>query len=167
MALISLKSVVRMLVYARIMLQLTRFANSPLQYKRITLNKISFAFFLFSVIQGFAQVTILFLLYSVDTDNSNLVASVIHEADIPPREIAWLTGNSKLFKLHLCTNIPLGITDKTCTTAFDFRQGNESIPIPPGFRRSVRDLTYMHLPPRSFFRTGRGCCKVFQSEQRC
>jgi len=98
------------------------------------------------------------LLYSVDSENSALVTSVIREAEVPRREIAWLTGNSKEFKLHLCTNIPFGATDNFCTTAFDSRHGNFSIPVAVGFRRSVRCLTALCLAHFSFAKTdGRNC----------
>jgi hypothetical protein len=113
---------------------------SYLQYKRITLNKISLAFFLFGVIHCFTQVILQSFLYSLDLDNRTLVASVIQKAEVPRREIAWLTGNSKQFRLQLCTNIPFGMTNKFCTTIFDSRHSNASIPVPTEFRRSVRCL---------------------------
>jgi len=107
---------------------------------RITLNKITLVFFVFSVIHCFVQGVLHSLLYSVDRHNSDTVMSIIHEANVPQREIAWLTGNSREFKLQLCTSIPTGMANKSCTTVFDSRQGNVSIPIPDGFRRSVEDV---------------------------
>jgi len=111
-----------------------------LVYKRITLNKISLAFFLFSVIHFFTQVILQSFLYSLDLDNRTLATSVIHEAEVPRREIAWLNGNSKEFTLQLCTDIPFGMTNKFCTTIFDSRHGNLSVPIPAGARRSDDDI---------------------------
>lgn len=113
-------------------------------YQRITLNKITVAFFLFSVLQCFAQVIMESLLYSVDVDSRTLVMSVIRAAEVPRREIAWLTGNTEEFKLQLCTNIPFGMTDNFCTTAFDSRQGNASVSVPAGFRRSVDGVRMLH-----------------------
>jgi hypothetical protein len=116
------------------------------------------AFFLFGVVHCFAQVIIGSLLYSVDSENSALVTSVIREAEVPRREIAWLTGNPKEFKLHLCTNIPFGATDNFCITAFDSRHGNFSVPVAVGFRRSVRCLIALCLAHFSFAKTdGRNC----------
>jgi hypothetical protein len=141
MAVFSLKTMVRVVVSAAVMLHLTpffrAFHNLNLKYQRITLNKITVAFFLFSVLQCFAQVIMESLLYSVDVDSRTLVMSVIRAAEVPRREIAWLTGNTEEFKLQLCTNIPFGMTDNFCTTAFDSRQGNASVSVPAGFRRSV------------------------------
>ena len=138
MALISMNSVVRIFVSVAVMLRLTR-CSIPLcfQYQRITLNKITLAFFLFGVVQCFIQMILQSLLYSVDLDNSTLVMSIIREAKVPRREIAWLTGNSMEFKLRLCTDIPFGMTDSFCTIAFDSSRGSVSVPVPAGFRRSV------------------------------
>jgi hypothetical protein len=122
----------------------------PLQYQQITLNRISLAFFLFSVIDCFVQGIIHSLLYSMDMDTSALVTSIIQEANVSRREIAWLNGDSKEFKLQLCTDIPFGKTDNFCTSVFDSRQGNVSAPVPTGFRRWVCCLFFFFF----FFRLG-------------
>jgi hypothetical protein len=125
-----------------------------LQCPRITLNKITLAFFVFSVIHCFAQGILHSLLYSVDRHNDDTVMSIIHEANVPQREIPWLTGNSREFKLQLCTSIPTGMANNSCTTVFDSRQGNVSIPIPDGFRRSVCCYTSLSLAHCSSVKTG-------------
>jgi hypothetical protein len=101
-------------------------------------------FFLFSFVICFALGIIHSVLFSVDTHTSTLVKSITRMAGVPRREIAWVTGNSKEFKLHLCTSIPFGKGTNFCITIFDSRQSDLSIPVPAGFRRSVR------AQPRSY-----------------
>jgi hypothetical protein len=105
------------------------------QYRRITLNRLSLAFFLFSAMNCVVQVIMQFLLYSADSESSTLVASAVRDAMVPQQEIAWLTGNLQEFKVQLCTNIPTGKMESFCTTVFNSRQDNISVPVE--FRRSV------------------------------
>jgi hypothetical protein len=155
LAMVSLKSVVcQVFVSAAVMLHLTLSCFPCLQYPRITLNKITLAFFLFSVIHCFVQGTLHSLLYSIDMDNSNLVKSIIREAKVPRREIARLAGNLMEFELQLCTSIPIGMTDNFCATIFDSRQGNAAIAVPAGFKRSVCCRTSLGLAHCLFVKTG-------------
>jgi len=109
-------------------------------YKRITLNKISLAFFLFSIVHCFTQAIIQSFLYSVDSEHSNLAKGIIQEANVPRREIPWLTGNPKEFKLQLCTDLPLGMTDNVCKIAFDSRQSSARAFVPRAFPPSLSDV---------------------------
>lgn len=115
-------------------------------YQRITLNRISLAFFLFSFVLCLVQGLIQSLLYSVDADSHALVKDITQMAGLPRQEIASLSGNSKEFKLQLCTGMPFGATAKTCVTMFDSRQSNTPISVPTGYRRSVgEDLSTRQL----------------------
>jgi len=108
-------------------------------YERITLSKMTLAFFLFSFAHCFAHGIIRSFLFTLDADTSTLVTDITTTAGVPPREIASLTGNSKEFQIKLCTSIPIGPPTNSCTVIFDSLQTNFSNPIPPGFRRSVVD----------------------------
>jgi hypothetical protein len=101
------------------------------------LNKITLAFFLFSVFHFMVQVVLHSLLYAVESDHSFLLARIIREADMPHREIPFLTSNSGELKVQVCSEIPYGTMDGFCTTVFDSSQSNIPIPIPAGFRRLV------------------------------
>lgn len=133
---VSLKSAVRVLSESAILLHLT--LHPRLQYERITLSKMTLAFFLFSFAHCFAHGIIRSFLFTLDADTSTLVTDITTTAGVPPREIASLTGNSKEFQIKLCTSIPIGPPTNSCTVIFDSLQTNFSNPIPPGFRRSVR-----------------------------
>lgn len=116
-----------------------------LVYQRITLNKISLSFFLFSFVHCFAQGILHSFLYSVDLDSRTLVSSIVQMAEVPQREIAWLTGDTEHFVLHLCTNVPFEQLVNSCIIIYDSDQGNMSIPIPVGFRR-LADSSFPNLP---------------------
>jgi hypothetical protein len=77
------------------------------------------------------------LLYSDDSNSSTLITTIVRAAEVPRQEIARLVGNTKEFRVQLCTQIPSGINDSFCTIAFDSCQPNASLPIPAGFRRTV------------------------------
>lgn len=107
------------------------------QYRRITVNKLSLAFFLFSFIHCFAQGITQSFLYSLDSDSSTLVSTILRDARVPRRELAWLTGYADNFQLHLCTNVPFGRLIGSCTTLFESSNSNASVPVPAGLRRMV------------------------------
>jgi len=84
-------------------------------FLRITLTRVTAAFFLFSFIHCFAQGIIQAYLYTVDTKYGAQTFFVLDHADLPPNQFVWLTGTH----LQLCDDVPYDQPRNVCTTIFD------------------------------------------------
>jgi hypothetical protein len=104
---------------------------------RITLNKITTIFFLFSFLHCFAHGIVQSLLFTVDADASSLVSTIIEVAEVPTGHFAWLTRPDEHFLLRLCDAVPVGKPVSPCHDIFDSRRGK--LVVPPGFKRSPQD----------------------------
>jgi hypothetical protein len=76
-------------------------------YARITLNRITTAFFVFSFVHCFAQGIIQSFLFSIDSEYNALLSAITEKAQIPPNYMAFLEGTSSgHFRLQFCNEIP-------------------------------------------------------------
>ncbi|KAF8662748.1 hypothetical protein AX16_001106 [Volvariella volvacea WC 439] len=94
---------------------------------RITLNRITVAFFLFSFVHCFAQGIIQSLLVSVDVDYTSVLTGIIKAANIPPRNISFLHGPYDELRLQMCNDIPYGLPISPCTDIFPVPKGEITI----------------------------------------
>jgi hypothetical protein len=105
-----------------------------MQFLRITLTRVTAAFFLFSFIHCFAQGIIQAFLFSVDSERSTLISTILQSAQVPQHEFAWLTGGDHKYRLQLCKDITFGLIPYPCVTVYDY--GESDISLTAGFRRS-------------------------------
>jgi hypothetical protein len=103
-------------------------------FLRITLTRVTAAFFLFSFIHCFAQGIIQAFLFSVDSERSTLISTILQSAQVPQHEFAWLTGGDHKYRLQLCKDITFGLIPYPCVTVYDY--GESDISLTAGFRRS-------------------------------
>lgn len=90
-------------------------------YTRITLTRVTTAFFLFGFFHCFAQGIINGFLFTVDARSASLVTSVLVTAKAPINsEIAWFRGKIQDRRLDVCYDIPLDLNGRPepCKTAF-------------------------------------------------
>ncbi|KAJ7886326.1 hypothetical protein B0H13DRAFT_2342871 [Mycena leptocephala] len=87
-------------------------------YAHITLNWVTVAFFLLSLVHCCAQGIIQSFLFSLDSKFANLVTKVVHEAGIPTRNLTFLEGSSNHYTLRMCNDIPNGQKRYPCTIVF-------------------------------------------------
>jgi len=107
-------------------------------FLRITVDKTTVIFFLFTFLHCFAQGIIQAVLYSADYDEQSLTASILSEGQVPTdKTFPWLTRQGEDFTLQLCSSIPISKNQPVCQTIFE--TGNNSMPIPSGFRRRSTD----------------------------
>jgi len=109
-------------------------------FLRITLTRISALFFLFSFVHCFAQGILQASIFAEDQDFQTVVDHVLTAADIPERDVPWLTGPGYgNYNLKICTDIPLGKGPfPFCDTVFaSGQQGPFNV---TGFRRSEPEI---------------------------
>jgi len=82
-------------------------------YKRITLNRLTTAFFIFGFVHCFAQGLIHSFIFTLDGQYSNLLNGIVQAAGIPPQNHTFTDGS----KLFMCDFIPH--TDETCFVLYD------------------------------------------------
>ncbi|KAJ7058120.1 hypothetical protein C8F01DRAFT_308126 [Mycena amicta] len=87
-------------------------------YAQITLNRVTVAFFLFSLVHCLAQGLLQAFLYSLDTQFASIVSDIVHSAEIPARNMTFLEGSSHNYILNLCDDIPHGQSRNPCTVIF-------------------------------------------------
>jgi len=87
-------------------------------YSRISLNRCTAGFFIFSFVYCFIAGILQSLLYSVDFEYSSLVSSLVQAARIPPGNITYLEGPRGHLTLRMCNDIPHGQPLYPCTTLF-------------------------------------------------
>ncbi|KAJ7274343.1 hypothetical protein B0H12DRAFT_1007129, partial [Mycena haematopus] len=73
---------------------------------RITLTRFTIAFFLFSFIHCFAEGFIQAFIFSLDANASNIVTSIIHQAEVPRNNFGILTRHDGNARLSVCNDIP-------------------------------------------------------------
>ena len=111
------------------------------KYFRITFSKITTFFFLFSFLYCLIHSLVQSFLYSYDHQADRMASSVVREADVPQNEVSWLTRSDGIYTLKLCKHVPLTDTNaRDCKVIF--RSGNNSLSIPPGYRREVKVLQF-------------------------
>ncbi|EMD35052.1 hypothetical protein CERSUDRAFT_85786 [Gelatoporia subvermispora B] len=86
-------------------------------YARITLTPTTVAFLILSLVTCVALALIQAVLYYTDENAASLALGVLHEAQIPTNQVAWVTGPNSHPTLRLCTSIPYG-NQNACTTVF-------------------------------------------------
>jgi len=87
-------------------------------YARITLNRITTAFFIFSFIHCFAQGIIQSLQFSIDAEYNFILSSITVVAAIPTKNFTYLETSSGYLQLHMCNDIPHGQPEYPCTDIF-------------------------------------------------
>ncbi|KAJ7817861.1 hypothetical protein B0H14DRAFT_2841013 [Mycena olivaceomarginata] len=87
-------------------------------YAAITLNRVTVAFFVFSLVHCFAQGIIQSLLYSIDTEFVGVVNEIVHASRIPLGNMTYLEGSSNHWTLRMCKNIPHGQAQDPCAVVF-------------------------------------------------
>ncbi|KAJ7584865.1 hypothetical protein C8J56DRAFT_949255 [Mycena floridula] len=85
-------------------------------YTRVTLNRLTAAFFVFGFIHCFAQGIMHSFLFTVDSDYSTLLTGIVHAAQIPSKNHTFLDGTAGNYKLVMCNWIPH--TPDNCSTIF-------------------------------------------------
>ncbi|KAJ7756487.1 hypothetical protein DFH07DRAFT_820746 [Mycena maculata] len=95
-------------------------------YFRITLSRFTIAFFLFCFIHCFAEGFIQAFLFSLDSDASYVVTSILHKAHVPRNNFGVLHRHAGDASLQVCNEIPLYLDDPPCVTVFQTGQ-------PPNF----------------------------------
>ncbi|KDR74112.1 hypothetical protein GALMADRAFT_250902 [Galerina marginata CBS 339.88] len=88
-------------------------------YARITLNRFTTAFFLFSFIYCFIQGIIQSLLYSADFEYSTLISGIVSQAEIPFQNLTYLEGSAGKLILRMCDDIPHGQAIYPCFPIFN------------------------------------------------
>jgi len=94
-------------------------AKAASAYARITLNRCTTAFFVFSFIYCFIQGIIQSLLFSIDFEYSTLVSGIVSAGKIPAENTTFLSGSSGHLLLQMCDDIPHGQPRYPCFTIFN------------------------------------------------
>ncbi|KAF7326872.1 hypothetical protein MVEN_02581100 [Mycena venus] len=81
-------------------------------------DRVTVAFFLFSMVHCFAQGIIQSFLYSIDTEFEGVVTEIVHAAHIPLINMTYLEGSSNHLTLRMCDNIPHGQSHYPCMVIF-------------------------------------------------
>jgi len=87
-------------------------------YTQVTLNRVTVAFFLVSVVHCFAQGITQSFLFSIDSQYAGLLTDIVHAAEIPLRNMTFLEGSSHRYTLRMCDNFPHGQSPYPCTVVF-------------------------------------------------
>jgi hypothetical protein len=87
-------------------------------YARITLNRVTTAFFIFSFVHCFAQGIIQSFLFSIDAEYGSLLSTMTSVAAIPAGNITYLEGLSGNLHLRMCDDIPHGQARYPCMDIF-------------------------------------------------
>jgi hypothetical protein len=104
-------------------------------FRRITLNRLSFSFFIFTFVTSFAQGILHSLLFSVDSDYNEILYGITQTAKLPPANHTDLIGGSGYWNLNneaggeltliMCDNVPK-------INCFDLFQSSRDTHKPPG-----------------------------------
>lgn len=92
--------------------------NFKSAYARMTLNRVTVAFLLFSFFHCFAQGIIHSFIFSIDSEFAGLVTKVVHAAEIPLKNITYLEGSPNRYVLRMCDDIPHGQPKNPCMVIF-------------------------------------------------
>jgi len=87
-------------------------------YAAITLNRVTVAFFLFSLVHCFSQGIIQSFLYSSDRGFEEVVTQIVRAAQIPLENMTYLEGSPNHWTLRMCNNIPHGQPRNPCMVIF-------------------------------------------------
>ncbi|KAH9982015.1 hypothetical protein BJV74DRAFT_989202 [Russula compacta] len=106
-------------------------------YLRITLNRVTVAFFLFSFVHCFAQASLQSFLFSTDDAWGSVTSNIVANAHISSTIFAEHTGRNGQYALELCDEVPvLGGEPNPCEHFFTAGQADPiTIPsrfLPPG-----------------------------------
>lgn len=80
---------------------------TPKQYARITHNRLTTAFFIFSFVHCFAQGVIQSFLFSIDSEYYDLLNGITTAAGIPSNMTTYLEGPLGNLHLQICHDIPV------------------------------------------------------------
>ncbi|KAJ7145854.1 hypothetical protein C8R44DRAFT_756050 [Mycena epipterygia] len=102
--------------------------NLKSTYAQITLNRVTVAFFLFSLVHCFSQGIIHSFLFSIDSEFAGMVTKIVHAAEIPLKNMTYLEGSSNQYLLRMCNNIPYELSASPCMVIFQSGHniGNET-----------------------------------------
>jgi hypothetical protein len=117
-------------------------------FLRITLTKVSAAFFLFGFVHCFAQGILQSFLFTYDNQYSSFVGDILHTAKLDNHSnFAWLIQSKDTFDLKICDDIPhAGIADP-CMDVFSTSQGNSGSQELKPVNDTIQNL--IRLPSRS------------------
>jgi len=131
-------------------------------YRRVTLSRYTLLFFLSSVILCLSQGVIQSFLFGTDLSAEQMVATILHQAQVPMMKLAIHTRNNGQDALKLCSDIPGTVPGDPCVTVF-----NSSVPssskwtAPPGFRRDQET----HNTHVAVFAASDNTVEIFLDEQ--
>jgi len=89
-----------------------------LQYARITQSRITASFLVFSLVYCCAQIILQSLIFSFDSQYTNLLSGIIKAGNLPPENSALLQGNKGHMHLQICDDVP-SVHAHPCTTIYD------------------------------------------------
>ncbi|KAJ3514815.1 hypothetical protein NLJ89_g2147 [Agrocybe chaxingu] len=91
-------------------------------YARITLNRYTLSFFVFSFLYCVVQGMIQSFLFSLDWEYSTLVNGLVDAGQIPKSNLTYLEGTSGNLLLRMCNDIPHGQSPYPCMTVFESKK---------------------------------------------
>ncbi|KAJ6619810.1 hypothetical protein B0H10DRAFT_1148958 [Mycena sp. CBHHK59/15] len=103
-------------------------------YFRITLTRFTIAFFLFCFVHCFAEGFIQAFIFSLDSDASALVTSILRQAEVPRNNFGILHRHNGNATLELCNLIPTYIDNPPCELVY--QTGQPNLPLPSQFNLS-------------------------------
>ncbi|KAF9472835.1 hypothetical protein BDN70DRAFT_868024 [Pholiota conissans] len=94
-------------------------AKAKTAWARITLNRYTTTFFVFSFLYCLVQGLVQSFLFSIDLQYSSLAQGIVSGGDIPFRNITYLDGTRHHLVLHMCDDIPHGQSPDPCFVIFN------------------------------------------------
>ncbi|KAI0049731.1 hypothetical protein FA95DRAFT_1537748 [Auriscalpium vulgare] len=106
-------------------------------YFRVTLNRVTLAFFFFAFVHCFTQGILQAFLFGVDDDWGQFTSAIVGKADIGSAEFTQFTGGHSSWSLEICDNTPVNGVKNACVPFF--AAGQKDAPVPAGYKRSDED----------------------------
>ncbi|KAF7312374.1 hypothetical protein MIND_00250700 [Mycena indigotica] len=102
-------------------------------YLKITFSPFSLGFFLFIFIHCLSEGFIQAFIYSQDTVASNLITSILHQAQVPRNILGILDAPYGNTSLSVCNSLDPSLKGDERLCALVFRKGQPNLPLPTKF----------------------------------
>jgi len=93
--------------------------RTVLQHARITLNRFTTAFFVFSFVYCFIAGIIQSLLFTIDFEYSNVISSLVDAGRIPAGNMTYLEGPRGHVIVRMCNDVPHGQAVYPCMVIYN------------------------------------------------